>query len=762
MNAAKSAINAFSMKHPNDIMTSTLLKHRRMRLDVIKTVSIAEPSDYLSDAPQIENIEFISLLGKGGISVVYKARQKQLDRLVAVKVLQKEASAGPENLKRFQQEARLTAALDHPNIVKTISFGISADGRPYLVMEYLDGVSLSEKLKQTGRLKLQQFRDIILPSLSALDYAHKAGLIHRDLKPANIMLTRTESGEEIVKLVDFGIAKLFAGNEAEAVSLTRTGLVLGTPAYMSPEQCSNKTMDGRSDLYSMACVMYECLCGQPPFSGESYLEIMHKHVAEQPDPGIVVESEALMKAIIWGLEKDPESRPQSAGLYSEKLSKVLEQMTLDRVPGQKASRRTGAAPIALGCLVAITICGITLFALKNSQERSSEKIAAWASANDEKKHLSSKSLNALMNSSHPSRRVATQLFQAAEEQLNCHKYFEAEKLYRRCLEMRQIIEPNSDETAEVLFLLANCCYQQQKYSDAEAFYKRALMIERKAPNPNYKRSFSAVTALAQCYDKLDKPADAQAAYRECLDIAQKNAVTENEPKDVANALFNLGSFCKRHGNLSEAEKLLKRSADIREKDARLVTMGDVLTDVDMDARALVAGERAILSLSAEAKLSEKKASIREKKVRRDFRWVAAAFEELADLYEMQGKWDQAEALLKRAVELRRQTGVDPDLASAMKLLANCYKRQNKWSQAEWLYKDVVSIRENVLSDVGNTSSSLNDRNEESDALKGLAEAYGDLVNCYQHLGKTKDSEEVQKRLAAMQSRLRNDAGVKEQ
>ncbi|MBX9688769.1 MAG: serine/threonine protein kinase, partial [Candidatus Obscuribacterales bacterium] len=232
----------------------------------------------------IENIEIIELLGQGGMSHVYKARQTQLDRIVAVKIFSNPLFCRKEAVKRFQKEAKLTSTLKHPNIVKIISFGLCLDGRPYLVMEYLDGLSLADELKQNGRIKLQTFRDVFLPALQALSQAHEAGVIHRDLKPGNIMLCKAENESTpfCVKIVDFGIAKVFGEGEEENQDLSKSGALHGSPLYMSPEQCQGAPLDGRSDLYSMACMMYESLSGEPPFSGSSNLEVMHQHALKPP------------------------------------------------------------------------------------------------------------------------------------------------------------------------------------------------------------------------------------------------------------------------------------------------------------------------------------------------------------------------------------------------------------------------------------------------------------------------------------------------
>ena len=298
--------------------------------------------DDLVASPDIEGIEILALVAEGGMSLVYKARQKQLDRIVAVKVLAHMPASGVAGIKRFQKEAKLTSSLEHPNIVKIVSFGVSKNSQPYLVAEYLEGVSLDQELKQNGRLTLQKFKDVFLPVLSALEHAHQAALIHRDIKPGNIMLCSSAIGEQVVKLVDFGIAKVFDEGTVETANLTKSGTLLGSPAYMSPEQCQGKPLDGRSDLYSLACVMYEMLSGEPPFSGDTVLDVMHQNSVAPPPTvsefvGKIDIGKNLAKTILWALAKDPNQRPQTASEFAEKLNEALELLRLDEVPRLKTS-----------------------------------------------------------------------------------------------------------------------------------------------------------------------------------------------------------------------------------------------------------------------------------------------------------------------------------------------------------------------------------------------------------------------------------------
>lgn len=338
----------------------------------------------LSKVPQIDQIEILELLGRGGMSLVFKARQINLDRIVALKVLSKDMLDGAEAFQRFQQEAKICSSLDHPNIAKTLAFGVSNDGQAYLVMEFLQGQSLAEELKESHRLQLSKFKDIILPVLAALDHAHKLGLVHRDIKPGNIMLCHSDAGNEIVKLVDFGIAKEIASSEALSQHLTSTGMLLGSPMYMSPEQCAGKPLDGRSDIYSLSCVIYETLCGEPPFSGATSLELMHKHSSKPPPTGSelcrkVEISRQLANLACWGLAKDPLSRPQSAGDLAIALNSVLEKTSLDKAPQARILTLARSNPIALIVfLLALTGLVTVLFvdiAAKKSNELAKPEIS---------------------------------------------------------------------------------------------------------------------------------------------------------------------------------------------------------------------------------------------------------------------------------------------------------------------------------------------------------------------------------------------------
>ena len=218
-------------------------------------------------------------LGAGAFGTVYLAKDKILGRMVAIKTIRLEGLAAQgagleEMLQRFQREATVSARLKHPNIVTIYDLG-NADGLAYLAMEFIDGQGL-EKIIAQGRLPLERAAALAAQVADALDFAHKSGIVHRDIKPANIML---EAGDR-VKVTDFGIAKWSESGE----HLTMTGSLLGTPSYMSPEQARGGDIDGRSDLFSVGCVLYEMLAGKKAFRGETITALIFKIIAEEPPP----------------------------------------------------------------------------------------------------------------------------------------------------------------------------------------------------------------------------------------------------------------------------------------------------------------------------------------------------------------------------------------------------------------------------------------------------------------------------------------------
>ena len=268
-----------------------------------------------------DRYELGEILGFGGMSEVHLARDVRLHRDVAVKVLRADLARDPSFYLRFRREAQNAAALNHPSIVAVYDTGEAETPTgplPYIVMEYVDGVTLRDIVHTDGPLPPRRAIEIIADACQALNFSHQNGIIHRDVKPANIMISTTNA----VKVMDFGIARAIAdsGN-----SVTQTAAVIGTAQYLSPEQARGESVDARSDVYSLGCVLYEILTGEPPFTGDSPVAVAYQHVREDPVPpskrheGISADLDAV---VLKALAKNPENRYQTAAEMRADLVRV--------------------------------------------------------------------------------------------------------------------------------------------------------------------------------------------------------------------------------------------------------------------------------------------------------------------------------------------------------------------------------------------------------------------------------------------------------
>jgi serine/threonine protein kinase len=293
-------------------------------------------------------------LGRGGMATVYLAHDLRQERLVALKVIHPELTAtlGPE---RFLREIKLTANLRHPHILPLFDSG-EAGGQLWYTMPYVEGESLRQRLLREKRLPVDEALRIGRDVLAALAYAHEHGIVHRDIKPENILL---EGGEAV--LADFGIAH--AVSAAGSERLTRTGLAVGTLTYMSPEQASGEeAIDGRSDLYSLACVLYECITGAPPFTGPNPQSIIAKHLTAPPP--LVTSADgsvppSVVQALDKALAKSPSERFGNAAAFAAALG-----------TGKEASTALGGRRrIALAALAALVLLGLTFYAGRSAPRR---------------------------------------------------------------------------------------------------------------------------------------------------------------------------------------------------------------------------------------------------------------------------------------------------------------------------------------------------------------------------------------------------------
>jgi serine/threonine protein kinase len=296
-----------------------------------------------------DRYQVTEVLGQGGMGTVFKAINLSLNKPVAVKALHMFLDSFASA--RFQQEIKAMSMLSHPHLISVLDAGTTSGGTPYFVMEFLDGPALGDLLKTEGVLSDVRAVRMFIQMADALAYAHEQGIIHRDLKPNNVVVL-SNRGKDFIKLVDLGIAKLVTPSD-DAQGLTATGEIFGSPIYMSPEQCSGKAIDGRSDIYSLGCLMFETVCGEPPIKGGSALETFNLHmtkdaplISTMPGVRMTLQMKALEAVIARCVQRDPEARFRTM----EELSQALE--FIDRssansavsglLPGSNASEAIGS------------------------------------------------------------------------------------------------------------------------------------------------------------------------------------------------------------------------------------------------------------------------------------------------------------------------------------------------------------------------------------------------------------------------------------
>jgi beta-lactam-binding protein with PASTA domain/tRNA A-37 threonylcarbamoyl transferase component Bud32 len=299
--------------------------------------------------------ELDGIVGRGGMAEVFRARDIRLDRIVAVKTLRDDLARDQTFQARFRREAQSAASLNHPSIVAVYDTGEDMVGPtpvPYIVMEYVDGRTLRDLLREDRRLLPERAMEITDGVLRALDYSHRNGIVHRDIKPGNVMLTRSSD----VKVMDFGIARAVSDSQA---TMTQTAQVIGTAQYLSPEQARGERVDARSDLYSAGCLLYELLTGRPPFTGDSPVAIAYQHVREDPVPPSRIDPEIPGWAdaiVLKAMAKDPADRYQSAGEMHQDIQRALSGMPVaapTRTDLYQGTRRMGAGTMQAGPTSAI-------------------------------------------------------------------------------------------------------------------------------------------------------------------------------------------------------------------------------------------------------------------------------------------------------------------------------------------------------------------------------------------------------------------------
>jgi serine/threonine-protein kinase len=307
--------------------------HDGSRLRTRETVETALPRDNLVGTTLDGRYRVLRVIGEGGMGIVYEGEHTLIERRVAIKVLREDFSRRADVVERFRREAKSASRIGHPNIVDVLDFGETPAGASYFVMEMLSGVDLADVLAREGALTPQRAVLIAYQVCHALAAAHDKGIVHRDLKPENIFLVERDGQPDFVKIVDFGVAKISEQDSPSPRKLTRSGVIFGTPEYMSPEQAGGQAPDHRVDIYALGVTLYELLTGRVPFEGQSFMSVLSKHASKQVpalldvNPKLKLSTE-LENTVFRALRKDRNERFQHMRDMASALAQTPEMVPL--------------------------------------------------------------------------------------------------------------------------------------------------------------------------------------------------------------------------------------------------------------------------------------------------------------------------------------------------------------------------------------------------------------------------------------------------
>lgn len=601
-----------------------------------------------------------ALLGAGGMGEVYRARDVRLGRTVAIKVLPQLGRLGSEARRRFEREARATAALDHPNLCTLHDLGETEEGHPYLVMAHYRGETLAERLRR-GRLEVEEALDITLQVARALEVAHGAGIVHRDIKPANLMLVEGRG----VKVLDFGVATL-----SDETALTRSGTSPGTPAYMSPEQIEGRGVGPASDLWSLGVVLWEMLVGERPFHGDSTMAVLYAITHHAPESLAARRSDLpadLVELVERALEKNPAARWSDAGTLCQALDTLRHPEAVTGLPpGSPQSRAQEAAPtnrwlLALGALLLVLALGWRVV-----QARWTEPAPTTSSSADGK---------ITPDEAPPAVDTPFQHYRRGEELLAHYYLPDQEVLAAETFQRALALDPDH---APSLAGLALAHWRRYRRTRDIAWLEQAAGSARRALELEPQLSLAAV-AMGWVELAKGQTETARTRFEELL---------RRDPGN-ADALRGLGGALARQGDAEGAEDAYRRAVGARPEDPELHSLLGSRLYRRGDYGAAEASFRRALELAD------------------DFQ---PAYKNLAACLHMMGRFAEASTMLQRALQ------INPE-ASIFNNLGTLYFFQGLFPQAANAFESAIELGANnplIWANLGDALRQISDSKETSD------------------------------------------------
>lgn len=511
-----------------------------------------------------------SLLGSGGWGNVYLGTHLSLDAQIAIKVLHQHFARDEERQRRLEQEAKVLSRVDSQFVVKTIDYGLTPIA--FIVMEYFDGVPLSDILEREGPFKQDEAIVLFEQLCEGLGAAHAVGLIHRDLKPSNILVKRGENGEIRSKILDFGVAKI-VNDTSGSSKLTATGEILGSPAYMSPEQWTARPLDQRSDVYSLGCLMYEVLCGKQMFEAENSYEYLNFHLSAEartfakvsPDLNVSADLEKVVRKCI---QKDPQDRYPSVEELFEDLEKVRsgQRVTLRLKAATRANivrtKRTVKWPVyAIGSLLVVSATALYFF-------REPILISACTSINKEAdSSAKARKVDAAIQSYRSTLFLASYLPKQEKRKLHAMRslaellqkngsFAEASKLKDQ---VNEITGANQPQNWQKIYKLADTEKTHGRWRNAEIYAKEAIKIAEQTAGKSSMLYALSIDLLGSVYQTSGRGAKAVGLQQEALRLSE-DLLEEDDPQ-IAQRLNNLGLCLRQQSKFDDALKAYQRAIE---------------------------------------------------------------------------------------------------------------------------------------------------------------------------------------------------------
>jgi serine/threonine protein kinase/tetratricopeptide (TPR) repeat protein len=742
---------------------------------VSKTITIRTPVKDVNIGEIIaEKYKLIEELGKGGMGIVYKAEQiKPVKRGVALKVIKLGMDTG-QVVARFETERQALAVMNHPNIAKVFDAGATERGRPYFVMELVQGVPITEYCDK-HKLRTRERLELFMAVCEAVQHAHQKGVIHRDLKPSNVIVSVQEN-KPVPKIIDFGIAKATGHRLTERTLFTEQGQLIGTPEYMSPEQAemSGLDIDTRTDIYSLGVMLYELLVGVLPFepktireAGFSEIQRMIREtdppkastrlsklgdtqtsIAEHRRTDPVSLQRQLKGDLDWitmkAMSKDRTQRYASASELASDIMRHLKHdpilasppSTIYRIRKYVRRHKTGvvaAALVVLAMVIGITGTSIGLVKARLAEKKAKTEAETARQVSDflvdlfkvsDPSEAKGNTITAREILDEGANKIATSLQDQPPVQarmmntigkvyMNLGLYKQSAPLLENALELRRkVYGENYIEVAESLYNLSLLYTEEAKYDEAESLGKRSFDIREKALGPEHPDTAESLSNLGEIYRKMGKFDEAESFFRRSLDVREKALGPEHT--DVASSLNSVANVAQQQGKYDLAEPLYKRALKIWEK---VLGQDNLKVANCLNNLALLYWKQD--KFEEAEPLYKRCLSIKEKVYGPEHPDVALSLHNLGLLYSTQGRFTEAESLYRRSIRIEEETrGPDhPDVALKLDSLAILFCRHDKFEESIPFFQRSLEIREKALGP---------DHPDVAFSLNNLAATYGNL------------------------------------